>query len=380
MTARKPSALVVGGTGATGPDVVNGLLTRGYQVTILHSGLHEASFRGPVEHVHADPHAAESVRDALRSRSFDLGITMYGRLRHVASVLADKVERLIAVGGVFYQGWVNDQFHSAGDGDIAEAPMPPFTFPPVPVTEESAMDSNPGNQFAVLALRSERLVMDLHAAGKVSVTLLRFPKVYGPRAIAPIEWCVVRRVLDGRTAMIVPDGGLLLETKAHARNASAAVLAVADHPDEASGEIFNVGDSRAVTTREWIVLLAAALGHELSLVSLPFGLAASAFPYARDPWTICHHVLDTTKLRTVLRCEPPVSVEDGLMETARYLAANPPQRGSQAEQQVGDPFDYTTEDQYLAEAARLSDRISALPRPSFRYRHPYRHPTTAGER
>ena len=380
MTSGKPGALVVGGTGPTGPDVVNGLLARGYQVTILHSGLHEARFRGPVEHVHADAHSLESMQNALRSRSFDLGIAMYGRLRHVATALEEKVERLIAVGGVFYEGWVNDQFHTAGDGGIAETPMPPVTFPPVPVTEESPMDSNSANQFAVLALRSERLVMDLHAAGKVSATLLRFPKVYGPRAIAPIEWSVVRRVLDGRTAMIVPDGGLMLETKAHARNASAAVLAAADHPDEVAGETFNVGDGRAVTTREWITLLAAALGHELSLVSLPFELAAPAYPYARDPWMICHHVLDTSKLRTLLRCHPPVSVEDGLTETARYLAANPPGPGSQAEEQVGDPFDYATEDQYLAEASELSDRIGALPRLSFRYRHPYRHPTPAGGR
>jgi nucleoside-diphosphate-sugar epimerase len=321
MTVRKPGALVIGGTGPTGPDVVNGLLTRGYQVTILDSGLHEASFGSPVEHVHADAHVLESMRDALRNRIFDLGIAMYGRLRHVATVLADRVGRLMTVGGVFYEGWVNDQFHSAGDGEIAEAPVPSFTFPPVPVTEESPLDSNPGNKFAVLALRSERLVMDLHAA---------------------------------------------------------AVLAATDHPDEAGGEVFNVGDGRAATSREWIGLLAAALGQEFSLVSLPFGLAAPAHPYARDPWSTCHHVLDTTKLRTVLGCRPPASVEDRLRETACYLAANPPGPGSQPEQQVGDPFDYTAEDQHLAEAARMSRRIGGLLRPSFRYRHPYRHPAPAG--
>src|SRR4051794_7774522 len=34
-------ALVVGGTGPTGPYVVNGLVERGYEVAILHSGRHE---------------------------------------------------------------------------------------------------------------------------------------------------------------------------------------------------------------------------------------------------------------------------------------------------------------------------------------------------
>jgi nucleoside-diphosphate-sugar epimerase len=374
MTSRPPTVLVVGGTGPTGPAVVNGLLARGFTVTILHGGLHEAEFEGRVEHVHADAHDLQALQSSLDGRTFDLGIAMYGRLRHVASALAKRVERLIAVGGVFYEGWINDQFHSAGDGQIAKTPMPPYTYPPVPMREDAPMDSNPNNVFARLALRSEQQVMDLHAAGTLSATFLRFPKVYGPRAIAPIEWSVVRRVLDRRPAIIVPDGGLALETKAYAANASAAVLAAVDHPDEAAGEIFNVGDQRAVSTREWIALLAAALDYEFELVSMPFELATPAYPYARDPWTICHHVLDTTKLRTILHCPPSASVEDGLAQTATYLRAHPVRPGSEADQQVGDPFDYAVEDRYLAAAAALRAHVASIGKPEFRYRHPYRHP------
>ena len=35
------TALVVGGTGPTGPFIVNGLRERGYRVTIFHRGTHE---------------------------------------------------------------------------------------------------------------------------------------------------------------------------------------------------------------------------------------------------------------------------------------------------------------------------------------------------
>lgn len=370
----RATALVVGGTGPTGPGTVNGLLRRGFDVTILHSGHHEATFDSDVEHIHADAHALDALVAALDRRTFDVGIAMYGRLRHVASALAGRVGRAVAVGGVFYEGWINDQFHAAGDGAIADAP-PPYTFPPVPMPENAPMDANPNNRFARRAVEAEQFVMDLHADGRFDATILHFPKVYGPRAIAPIEWSVVRRILDGRRAMIVPDGGLAQETKAHAANASAAVLAAVDHPDEAAGEIFNVGDERATTTREWVTLLARALDHELELVSVPFDLAAPSFPYARDPWTVCHRVLDVTKLRTRLRWEPVVSVEDGLAQTARHLATHPLEPSSEDEVQVGDPFDYATEDRYLEEAARFRDRVALLPAPAFRYRHPYRHPT-----
>ena len=50
-------ALVVGGTGPTGPFLVCGLLHRGYHVTMLHRGTHEIPEIPPeVEHLHADPH------------------------------------------------------------------------------------------------------------------------------------------------------------------------------------------------------------------------------------------------------------------------------------------------------------------------------------
>ena len=367
------TALVVGGTGATGPDTVNGLLKRGYDVTILHSGLHESTFVGDVQHIHADTHVLEVIASAIGDKRFDLGIAMYGRLRHVVAALGGRVEQFIAVGGVFYEGWINDQFHASPDGEIAETPMAPYTFPPTPMPEDAPMDSNPNNRFARLALESEQLVMSYHEQERFSASFFRFPKVYGPQAIAPIEWSIVRRVLDRRPKIIVPDGGLALETKAYASNASAAILAGVDHPSEAAGEFFNVGDDRPVSTREWIYQLSHALGYEFDYVSVPFDVAFSSYPYARDPWTICHHVLDLTKIRTLLSWNPPMRVEEGLAETARYLASNPFEVGGESDSQVGDPFDYASEDRVLEATTSYRDELSALT-PSFRYRHPYRHP------
>ena len=84
-------ALVVGGTGPTGPFLVNGLLHRGYAVTMLHRGTHEIPEIPPaVEHLHADPHFRETLDAALAGRSFDLVIATYGRIRFVAEALVGK--------------------------------------------------------------------------------------------------------------------------------------------------------------------------------------------------------------------------------------------------------------------------------------------------
>src|SRR5215218_4790332 len=77
-------ALVIGGTGPTGPPVVNGLIGRGYEVTILHSGRHEVdTIPEQVEHVHTDAFDIGAVANSLGERSFDAVFAMYGRLRDV---------------------------------------------------------------------------------------------------------------------------------------------------------------------------------------------------------------------------------------------------------------------------------------------------------
>ena len=81
-------ALVIGGTGPTGPSVLRGLRERGFETTILHSGAHEPpEVPRDVEHIHTDAYDPEKVREALEGRSFDLALVTYGRLRRHAELL-----------------------------------------------------------------------------------------------------------------------------------------------------------------------------------------------------------------------------------------------------------------------------------------------------
>ena len=54
-------ALVVGGTGPTGPLITQGLLDRGYEVSIYHRGYHEAEEMPKVHHhIHGDPFSKQT--------------------------------------------------------------------------------------------------------------------------------------------------------------------------------------------------------------------------------------------------------------------------------------------------------------------------------
>ena len=59
------SALVIGGTGPTGPPIVAGLAARGFEVTVLHSGRHELAEVAHFRHLHGDVFSEEGLRAVL---------------------------------------------------------------------------------------------------------------------------------------------------------------------------------------------------------------------------------------------------------------------------------------------------------------------------
>jgi len=94
-------ALVIGGTGPTGHYIVNGLLRRGYDVAMLHSGKHELEeIPETVEHIHTDPFSEDALRSAIGDRNFDLTVAAYGRLRRIAEIMVGRTGRFISICGV----------------------------------------------------------------------------------------------------------------------------------------------------------------------------------------------------------------------------------------------------------------------------------------
>src|SRR5438094_585683 len=94
-------ALVIGGTGPTGVHVVRGLVDRGYEVSIMHRGLHERAETPPqVVHLHHDPYDDEDLRAVLTTATFDVVVATYGRLRRIAELSAGRSGQFVSVGGV----------------------------------------------------------------------------------------------------------------------------------------------------------------------------------------------------------------------------------------------------------------------------------------
>ena len=340
----KPKALVIGGTGPTGPHVVCGMVERGYQVAMLHSGRHEdPSIPDCVEHIHTDAFDRACLEAALAHREFDVAIVMYGRLREIAAVLHQRVGRFISVGGVPA---------NRGFDDPAGLPLGALK---VPARESGPRASAQvlGNSKIAHIVRSEDAVFEFHP----QAFHFRFPVIYGPRQLMAREWMVVRRVLDRRGRIILPDGGCALMSNAFSQNAAQAILCAADQRGNEHSGVYNVSDEWTPTLRQWVSILADALGHRFEIIDMPFALASVAWPLLsmNDPF---HRVFAMDKAMYLLGYRDVVPVEEALARTARWLVDNPPQTADSIA--TGDRFDYAGEDRLIAAWQQAATQLRPL--------------------
>jgi hypothetical protein len=325
---------------------VTGLLDRGHHVTILHTGRHEIpEIEARVEHVHTDPFDAAAVEAALGDRTFDVAIVMYGRLRDLAPVVARRAAKLISVGGMPAL---------LGYGDPESLDPPGLAVPAFEDERLADRGDGAGNAKAAQIAATERAVL----AASPTATHFRYPLVYGPNQLLPREWMIVRRALDGRRRIIIPDGGLQLRSAVHAANAAHAVLLAVDQPVASSGRIFDVSDERTPSLRQVVEIVAAAIGHTFELVSIPDELATPARPMMMLTGSY-HRYTPNSALVRELGYHDVIAAEQGLADTARWLVANPPERGGTIERALQDPFDYAAEDALIDAWERARGELRA---------------------
>ncbi len=357
-------ALVIGGTGPTGPLVVEGLHERGFEVTILHGGQHEVELPvSGVRHIHEDPHFKETLERGLGSLNFDLVVSQYGRLSVIAEVLRGRTERLIAIGsatGVY-----------APPDDERWGPL-----------GRPALISDSANVYIRSVDQGKlgfRMVEAMHALFTVhpTATYIGYPLNYGPRQPGPQDWSIVRRILDGRHQMVIADGGIKLVTRVYTENAAHGVLTVVDRPQLTAGKRYIVADRDVHSMRQRIEFIARHMGHDLELVDMPYQLAWPCHALWRHDRG--HHLCQSTLIREELGYADAVPSEVAMARSVDWLVNHPPAPGGEIETQLGDSFDYRAEDELIDRWTAARDELASIVAPTRGPRHVYRHPKSVGE-
>lgn len=366
------TALLVGGTAATGRAIIAELQAQGYAVTVYNRGRFNHTLAMPgLRFLVGDPHFAETIRADLAGQTWDVVVASYGRTRLLAQALARRTGHFVAISGTpVCQLGLGTPLSE--DGPTADA------------------TTGPANMAAIVPriAETERQILALGATGAFAATIVRYPYVYGPHSLVPVEWHVIQRVRDGRRRWPLAGRGLHITGRCAAPNAAALVGAVLRQPDAAAGRIFHAGDTRQYTQREWVALIAGIMGHTFEFVDIPAAVAplgssalpmAGEFLFSQNPGAIASGWLDHNAALPVLAerllgYRQPAEPKDWLARTVEYWLANPyalPE-GDTAPLGRAD-FDYAAEDALLAWWDATLARAPRFGQP-IRRGHPYDHP------
>ncbi len=224
---------------------------------------------------------------------------------------------------------------------------------PVPLTEDSPLRTkmHPYPPQAIAAMRSvfpwlnddydkipvERAIL---SDGGLPGTVLRLPMVYGPGDPLRRFHPVLKRIDDGRPAILIGElAAGWRGTRGYVENVAAAV-ALALTSERAGGRIYNVGDPDTLTEAEWAGEIAAATGWPGRIAILP----DSRLPkHLLQTYRLEQHwVTDTARIRGELGYREPLARRDAIERTIAWERATPVNQFPFA------AFDYRAEDAALA--------------------------------
>lgn len=330
--------LVIGGTNFIGPPTVRRLVEAGHDVTVFHRGRTAADLPG-VGSLRGDRRKLEEYADELRRLAPDVVLDMVPMnerdARGLVAVFRGIVGRVVAVS--------SEDVYRAYDIVRGLHPGPPD---PVPLAEDAPLRERLYPYERSEVEEYEKILMERVVMGEPDLpgTVLRLPMVYGPGDYMRRMHPYLKRMGDGRPAILLEEGMASWRwTKGFVEDvALAIVLAVTD--DRATGRVYNVGESDPLPYGEWVREIGRAAGWSGEVVEVPADDMPAAIrlggDFAQD-W-----VVDTGRIRRELGFAETVSRGEAIRRTVRWERANPP------EEVDAEEFDYAAEDAALENRER----------------------------
>jgi len=303
-------ALVTGGAGFIGSNVVSLLLHGGHEVVViddLSSGYREnltpeAAFR------QADVRDADALRAAAAGCSviFHLAASV-GNKRSIDDPRHDAEVNLVGMVSVLEAARANDidkVVFSSSAGIFGELKT-------LPIDEDHPQ--NPDSPYGVSKLAAEKLALVYNKLYGMHNVCLRYFNVYGPRqrydAYGNVIPIFAERALVGRDIVVFGDGEQTRDF-VHVRDVAAANVAAAEHIVVAG--VFNLGSATRVTIN-WLATTVAEVAG--SSVGITYG--------PERPGDVRDSLADTGKAAAAFGYAPTVALRNGLEDYVDWLRSDP---------------------------------------------------------
>jgi nucleoside-diphosphate-sugar epimerase len=331
--------LVVGGTSFIGPYAVRRLAEAGHEVAVFHRGRTGGELPEGVVRITGDRRRLGDHADTLTRLAPEVVLDMIPMnerdARGVVEVFRGVARRVVAIS--------SEDVYRAYDVVRGLEPGPPD---PVPLSEDAPLRQRLYPYERDGADEYEKILVERVVMGDpdLSGTVLRLPAVYGPGDYRHRLFDYVKRMDDGRPAILLGEGMAGWRwTHGYVEDVAAAIaLAVTD--ERAAGRVYNVGEAEPLPWAEWVREIGRAAGWSGEVVSV----AEDRLPEHLD-WEIDteqHWFVDTGRIRRELGYEEKFSREEALRRTVLWERRHPPEKVDPAS------FDYAAEDAALARLNR----------------------------
>jgi nucleoside-diphosphate-sugar epimerase len=302
--------LAIGASGFIGAHVVRLLVDQGNEVAVFHRGETHADLPAGTHHILGNRNRLQDSRSELERFGADVVLDAIPyterQARGMVEVFRGTAGRVVVVSSAdVYRNY---------DGFRGKATAPPD---PVPLAEDAVLRETrypyrgSGLPFGDADDYDKILVEQvLLNEPDLQATILRLPAVYGPGDKQRRLGSYVRRMKDGRPAILLSEGQSGWRwTRGFVVNVAAAVaLAVVDH--RGAGRIYNVGEEPAPTEREWVERIGAATDWTGTVVTLAGGETPhdlrQSFDWRYDLW------IDTGRIRSELGYSELVPADEAM--------------------------------------------------------------------
>lgn len=328
--------LLIGGARFIGPRVVRELVHSGQEVAVFHRGESRTVLPDGVVNIAGDRKRLTDRRDEFRRFGPDVVVDMIPFGEADAKGLV-KTFRGVASRTVVIS---SEDVYRAYDIVRGLHPGPPD---PTPLTEESPLRERlfPYDRPGVEDY--EKILVEKVALSEPDLpsTVLRLPAVYGPGDYQRRIFPYLKRMDDGRPAILLEEGFSRWRWTMGYVEDVANAIALAATDENAAGRIYNVGEPDALTQAEFVRAVGKAAGWDGEILTAPTEAVPEHLRVGLAN-TAQNMDMDTSRIRDELGYAERFTREEALRLTVDWDRADPPPELDPRQ------FDYAAEEEALA--------------------------------
>ena len=292
--------LVLGGSYFVGRKMVEYLAERGYEVTVLNRGTRPLSVEG-VQQICCDRNDGEGMKAALAGTAFDYVIDVSWQdvswVEKLCGALPfDSVKKLVFIS-------------SSAVYDVEHLQ--------IPFAETDALAENKYWTFYGKGkIDAENYYAEFLKDKGTELVAVRPPYIYGEYNYAQRESLIFRQLTEDKPVVIPMSDPKLqfIDTED-----LAAIVECLLQTDTGKDAVFNVGNRKAVTSREWVEACAKVAGKNPEIMEVDYeGLGRNVRDFY--PFFDYDNVLDVSKINKIICKE--TNFEEGLTKCFAWFLKN----------------------------------------------------------